>query len=61
MDVSKAMDAVVRAVYKQDRDAFAKAVRAYVRTRDQQDADRETHPLPPLPERVCGNAEEVRR
>lgn len=61
VDVDTALDAVIRAVYKQDRDAFAKSVRAYVRTRDQQESDRADNPLPQLPERVCGNVSEVRR
>lgn len=61
IDVSEAMDAVVRAVYAQDREAFAKSVRAYVKTRDQQESDRADNPLPPLPDRVCGAAAKVRR
>lgn len=59
--VDEQLDAVIRAVYAQDREAFAKAVRAYVRQRDEQATERERNPLPPLPERVCGDPEEVRR
>lgn len=61
VDVDKALDDVIRAVYAQDREAFAKSVRAYVRTRDRQASQRAKNPLPPLPERVCGAPEEVRR
>lgn len=61
IDVSEAMDDVVRAVYLQDKAGFAKAVTKYVKTRDQQEADRASNPLPSLPDRVCGDPEEVRR
>ena len=61
VDVDEALDAVIHAVYARDRDAFAKSVRHYVRTRDKQESDRAKNPLPPLPERVCGAPEENRR
>lgn len=61
MDVDTALDAVIRAVNAKDPEAFKKAVRTYVQMRDQQENDRADNPLPPLPERVCGDVEEVRR
>lgn len=61
MDVDTALDAVIRAVNSKDREGFAKSVRAYVRTRDQQETDRADNPLPPLPARVCGDPTEAGR
>lgn len=55
--VDKELDRVIRAVYAQDRAAFSRAVQAYIRTRDQQGEERVKNPLPPLPERVCGQVE----
>lgn len=59
--VSGAMDDVVTAVATDDRDGFREAVQRYVRIRAEQDAERKRNPLPPLPETLCGTAEEVRR
>lgn len=59
VDVDEALDAVIRAVYANNTDAFRRAVRTYVSMRDQQEKDRARNPFPPLPERVCGAPEEV--
>lgn len=59
--VSGAMDDVVKAVAAEDPKAFRDAVQRYVRIRAEQDAERRRNPLPPLPETLCGSAEEVRR
>lgn len=54
IDVSDAMDAIVKAVARQDSAAFNKAVRHYLAVRDRQDKERARHPLPPLPSVRCG-------
>jgi hypothetical protein len=61
ISVEGALDRVIRAVAAQDPVKFKRAVRTYVRLRDEQAQDRRTHPLPPLPEKLCGKPEEVRR
>jgi cytochrome b561 len=59
--VETALDAVVRAVATQNREAFKRAVAEYVRLRDDQTEERRTNPLPQLPAQLCGKPEEVRR
>jgi len=54
LDVSNAMDDVVKAVSAQDPQAFRKAIRHYLSVRAQQNEERAKHPLPPLPSVRCG-------
>lgn len=54
--VSEAMDGVVGAVAAQDPEKFRAAIARYLKVREQQNADREKTPLPPLPDQLCGTA-----
>lgn len=60
MKVDEAQDQVFRAVAAQDTDAFKAALSRYVKLRDNQEAEREKNPLPPLPDVLCGDPKEVR-
>lgn len=52
--VSDALDGVITAVAKEDREGFAEAVQNYVKIREEQEKAREANPLPPLPAVLCG-------
>lgn len=53
-DVQHALDALLDAVDDEDRARFAEALSSYQELRRNQIATRRATPLPPLPERVCG-------
>lgn len=56
IEVTKAMDAVVRAVAAQDPGGFKTAVAHYLNVREHQTKEREQNPLPPFPAKLCGPA-----
>lgn len=61
--VSDAMDQIVLAISKDDREGFEAAIRNYLQVRarqnevrQKQDEERAKNPLPPLPETLCGES-----
>lgn len=54
IEVSDAMDDIVKGVAEQDKAEFDKAVQHYLDVRTQQKKDQAANPLPPLPEVLCG-------
>lgn len=56
IEVTKAMDDVVKAVADEDSTAFGAAVQHYLQVRADQTRERKDNPLPPLPATVCGPA-----
>lgn len=61
VEVDAAQDEVFRAVAAGDPEAFKKTLANYIKVRDKQKRERAKNPLPPLPEQLCGDPEEVRR
>lgn len=53
-DSQKALDTLLDAVEKSDRDEFQAALENYQKLRRTQIADRKANPLPELPETACG-------
>lgn len=61
--VSDAMDNIVTAIAKDDREGFNAAITNYLQVRERQnevrakqDEERAKNPLPPLPETLCGES-----
>lgn len=54
VQVSAAMDDIVRAVASGDRVAIHRAIDAYIRVREHQQSEQLQNPLPPLPTTLCG-------
>lgn len=55
-DTQDALDDLLTAVERGDRDGFRTELEQYQQLRHQQNTTRKAKPLPPLPERVCGEA-----
>ena len=53
-DVSEALDAIMIAVDKKDPEKFKAALNRYLTVRETQEVQRKKNPLPPLPDRLCG-------
>lgn len=56
IEVTRALDGVIKAVAAEDGDAFEAAVENYLKVRANQTSERQANPLPPLPLQVCGPA-----
>lgn len=53
-DVSAAVETIIRAIKADDSAAVGRAITRYVEVRDRQIRQQRHHPLPPVPNELCG-------